>query len=324
MAGVDRLLRVGIIGTGSIADDMHAPALKLASNACLWSVLSRDIDRSRLFAKKHTAKAPSPAHDDLGLFLGDPNLDAVIVASPDRLHYHHAHSSLKAGKHVLVEKPLATSVHEAEDLVRTAAISKLLLGVGFHLRWHAGIRKAVELVRTGRIGALRHVSMQWTFYQPTNTNWRAHDQLGRWWSLAGTGAHCIDLARWIASEVDCTFEAITGVTTCDTWGGPHDESACVVIKFNKSMTAQCISSVLFPSESFLNIYGTDGSIRCTGVLARATPGKIYVSDEELSVATNNPFVDQIEAFSVSIRQGYGYPVSGEDGLTNVKDLCHIS
>ena len=104
-----RPLRIAMIATGGIADKALAPAVTSASGAELWSVLSRDVGRARDFAKRHGAASPQPAYDDLDALLADPELDAVLIASPDGLHAEQCIAAASAGKHVLCEKPMATT-----------------------------------------------------------------------------------------------------------------------------------------------------------------------------------------------------------------------
>ena len=94
-------------------DRAFGPALSATPNARLWSVLSRDRDRASQFAQAHGAGSPTPAHTDLAELLADPDLDGVIIASPDRVHAEQAVLSARSGKHILCEKPLATSVEDA-------------------------------------------------------------------------------------------------------------------------------------------------------------------------------------------------------------------
>src|SRR6185436_5427085 len=130
-------LRIGILGPGLIADQKLAPALRRVPGACLWSVLSRDRARAAAFAARHGATAPAPAFTEIEAFLADPGLDAVIIASPDRLHAREATLAAAAGKHVFVEKPMATSVDEARAMVNACAAAGVRLGVAYHLRFHA-------------------------------------------------------------------------------------------------------------------------------------------------------------------------------------------
>ena len=107
---------IGIIGTGRIADSQLVPALKQVTGARFWSVLSRDKERAVSFASFHGAEAQYNAFDSLASFLADPALDAVIIATPDGLHAQHAIASARAGKHVLLEKPMATKLEDAREI----------------------------------------------------------------------------------------------------------------------------------------------------------------------------------------------------------------
>ena len=147
-----RKLNVAILGTGSIATGGYAPALQNTENAQLWSVLSRDINRGFEFTKKFGAKSKNPVHTSLDSLLQDPDLDAVIVATPDKLHAQQAVSSAKAGKHILLEKPLATDAEGISQILDNCSASKITLALCYRLRWHAGHRAIVKAVHeTGEL-----------------------------------------------------------------------------------------------------------------------------------------------------------------------------
>src|SRR5688572_9854126 len=97
-------LRWAIAGTGLHPDNKIAPALKLVPGAELAAVYSRDQGRAEAFAQKHGAAA---AYSDLDALLRDPSVDAVFVSSPNALHAEQTIAAARAGKHVLVEKPMA-------------------------------------------------------------------------------------------------------------------------------------------------------------------------------------------------------------------------
>ena len=153
------LLKIGIIGSGGLADQWLAPAFAGLDGACLWSVLSRDIKSATAFAVKHGLKAQQPAFDNIDSFLADPELDAVIIASPDTLHASQALACVKAGKHVLVEKPMTTSSADAQSLIAAAAAANVRLAVGYHLRFHAGHRLLRQAIIDGKLGAVRHMDI---------------------------------------------------------------------------------------------------------------------------------------------------------------------
>ncbi len=152
-------LNLAILGTGRIADQALAPALTLASGLRLWSVLSRDAGRATEFARRHQAAASHPAYESLDALLADPELDGVVIATPDGLHADQALSAIRSGKHVLVEKPMATSSADALEMVSAAREADVRLGVAYHLRWHGGHRAIRDLVGEGALGELRHVRL---------------------------------------------------------------------------------------------------------------------------------------------------------------------
>ena len=130
------MIRLGMMGTGNISRDALTPAIAEVDDAVLWSVFSRERDRADAFAAVNGAAAATAGHDDLQSFLADPELDAVIIATPDRLHAEQAIAAARAGKHVLVEKPMATSVDEADAMVAACRAAGVQLGVAYHMRWH--------------------------------------------------------------------------------------------------------------------------------------------------------------------------------------------
>ncbi len=110
-------MNIAILGPGGISDDQHAPAVRLHEDTQLWSVLSRSQARADAFSLKHDLKSNSPGYTDLKSLIADENLDAVIIASPDRLHAQQVIQCAEAGKHILLEKPMATSLEECDQMI---------------------------------------------------------------------------------------------------------------------------------------------------------------------------------------------------------------
>ena len=144
-------INIALLGTGRIADNALAPAIGLANGAQLWSVLSRDKSRAAAFAERHGAQASNSAFADLDELLADPDLHAVLIASPDGLHAEQAIAAAKAGKHVFTEKPMATDVAGCTAMVEACRDANVRLGVAYHMRLPLSVlvprRGARKLVR---------------------------------------------------------------------------------------------------------------------------------------------------------------------------------
>ena len=196
-----RPIRIAMIATGRIAGNALAPAIERAAGAELWSVLSRDAGRARDFAERHRAASPEPAYTDLDALLADPDLDAVLIASADGLHAGQCIAAASAGKHVLCEKPMATTAADAERMTAACRAAGVRLGIAYHMRWHRGHRDLADAAHAGRFGVLRHMRAQWSMRARDDSNWRARSEVGRWWGLAAVGTHCLDQVRWYMSPL---------------------------------------------------------------------------------------------------------------------------
>lgn len=310
----------GLIGPGSIADRHLAPALRKVEGARLWSVLSRDPGRALDFAQRHRAAAPNPAPATLDAMLADPRLDAVLIATPDNLHAEQTIAAARAGKHVLVEKPMATDLGEARRMIEVCRENRVRLGVAYHLRWHAGHRALLERIRAGELGRIRHVRAQWTWWAGDATNWRASEDLGRWWSLGGVGTHCLDLVRWILVPEAGEVSECRSMITRDVHRGPHDETALLALRFERGTTAELCSSVLFEGPTRLEVYGEKNFAICEGTLGAHGTGTIRIGNEKLAFTPTDPYAGEIADFAKAVRDGRPPAVDGYEGRRNIELL----
>jgi 1,5-anhydro-D-fructose reductase (1,5-anhydro-D-mannitol-forming) len=317
-------LNLALLGTGGIATRAFAPALASTPNARLWSVLSRSRERAEAFAVRHGARSSTPAYDDLAALVSDPDLDGVIVATPDRLHVDQVTTAARAGKHILCEKPLATSVDEAGRMVEEVESAGVTLAVAYHLRWHAGHRLVAVMAEAGELGELRHMRVQWAWPAPDDSNWRANEEVGRWWSLAGVGTHCLDLIRWLMVPSCGEVVELKSVISRGVWKGPHDETAVVAMRFESGATAEFNSSVLFAAPSRMELYGSKGFAIGTGTLGPHGAGSIETPSGPIAFTPRDPYVSEIDDFVSAIRLGRPPAVDGIEGLRNVELLTEAS
>ncbi len=313
-------LNIALIGTGGIVENGHAQALTELPSAQLWSVLSRDIARAKEFAKQYNATSPEPAYDSLDSLLSDPKLDAVIIATPDKLHKDQAIACAKAGKHILLEKPMATDTEGAQAIVNASEHAGIKLGICYHLRWHPAHMEVMQRVRAGELGELRHIRTLWAWKAADDSNWRASPELGRWWSLAGVGTHCLDLTRWLMIPDAGEVSGLKSTINQSVWNGPHDETAVVSLKFASGSTAEICSSVLFNAPSRLEVYGSDGFAICEGTFGRDGSGRAWTDNGAIDFKPQKPFVGLLDDFVRSITEDRKPSADAVEGANNVRLL----
>lgn len=319
------MLNIAILGPGGIADDQHAPAVAGHAKTRLWSVLSRSSERGHQFAEKHKLASPFPVYLSLEALLKDPNLHAVIIATPDRLHAEQVIACAQAKKHVLLEKPMATSLEECDRMAEAIKENKVVLAMAYHLRWHAGHRKVASMIQAGQLGQLRHLRVHWTFAAPNGSNWRSAPESGRWWSLAANGTHCLDLVRWMMIPTEGEIADVKCIVSRSKFNSPHDETAVVALQFESGATAEICVSVQFASESRVEIYGDSGSVRMEGTMGRHGRGQIYHSmgvqaPTIVPFEPTNPFLGELNNFVNAIESGQEPEVGPLEGRRNVELL----
>ena len=310
-------MNIAILGPGGIADDQHAPAVLNHPDATLWSVLSRSAERAEAFSKKHGLNAPAPAHTNLAELLADPLLDAVIIATPLRLHSTQVLAAARAGKHILLEKPMATSVSECEAMIEACRTNGVTLAMAYHLRWHRGHRLIRQQVSSGALGALRHMRVHFTFQAPDGSNWRSSPETGRWWALAANGTHCLDLIRWIMMPTEGEITRIQSLLSSAKFESAHDETAIVSLAFESGATAEFCVSVQFDSPSRIEIYGDAGSALLDETMGRHGAGDIVMNRTPVSFPVENPFQAEFNDFIEAVRESRPPEVDGVEGRRNV-------
>ena len=313
-------VRFGLIGPGKIADRHLAPALRRVEGAQLWSVLSRDPERAAAFAAEHGAGKDDPVARSLEDMLADDELDAVIIATPDKLHAEQCIAAAEAGKHVFVEKPMATDLDDAERMIATCRRNDVRLGVAYHLRWHAGHRALVEAIRRSDIGRIHHVRAQWSWRAGDASNWRASENVGRWWGLAGVGTHLLDLVRWILVPESGEVAELGSIITREKFRGPHDETAVLSLRFERGATAQIVSSVLFDGPTRFEVYGQRGWFLCEDTLGPHGHGRILTDRGPMIYTAADPYDGELLDFVKAVRDGRPPEVDGIEGRRNVELL----
>ena len=291
--------------------------MKLAG-ARLWSVLSRSEAKAKEFAAKHQAQAARPAHTDLAELLKDPELHAVIIATPDGLHAEQAIAAARAGKHVLVEKPMAMDVASAERVIGACREAKVQLSVAYRLRFHPGHRQLTKQLHAGELGEVKHVIAQWGVTDKETNSWRTAKGTSRWWGLSKLGSHTLDLLRW--TLVPACGEVVEVRSMIRAPRGLNDETSVLMLRFANGVMAEMLTSIEFDLKSRIEIFTSKHAIACEETLLSKGAGKIAIDGKEQPFEPANQFQAEIASFAAAIAENRAPEVTGEDGLKSVAIL----
>lgn len=196
---MSKQVRVGIVGTSWWADLMFLPSLKSHPQTQLVAICGRNADRANEMAKKY--EIPN-VFTDYHTMLEQGNLDALVVATPDDLHYPITMAGLEAGLHVLCEKPLARNDKEAEAMAEKAELAGVKHMVLFTYRWLPHVQYLRQLIADGYLGRCFHAQLRFfaNYGDGHEYSWRFDPQRANG-ILGDLGSHIIDLARVLVGDI---------------------------------------------------------------------------------------------------------------------------
>jgi UDP-N-acetyl-2-amino-2-deoxyglucuronate dehydrogenase len=197
-------LGFGIIGVGMIAD-FHAQAIAHTRGGKLIGVASRNSDNARAFADKHKLPFATTSVDEL---LARPDIHVICVTTPSGAHLEPALAAVRAGKHLVVEKPIEINTQRADELLRAADAAGVRVSPIFQARFGEGARTIKAAIDAGRFGRLVLASayVKWHRSRKYYSGWKGSLKLDGGGALINQAIHGIDLLQWFAgmpAEVFC-------------------------------------------------------------------------------------------------------------------------
>ncbi|WP_053731423.1 Gfo/Idh/MocA family protein [Nocardia sp. NRRL S-836] len=330
-------VRLGLIGCGRIAQVAHLPAAEKAEGVDLVAVCDPDATVAAAVARRHDV---GTVHTDPAALLADPRVEAVLVAAPDRFHLDLAGAALAAGKHVLVEKPLATTVKECEQLVARVRETGLKLQVGAMKRHDPGLEYACRFVgeRLGevrsfhawyRIGDLRP-GVEATLFPKVfadDERRRAESAVKadrERYLLATHGAHVFDTVRHLLGDVRAVTAAHRG------FGRDHTWSALLTLASGAVGTATIAVDVAGDGAEGIEVFGAGGQVAVRThfpFFRRASDVRAYsAADGAATVpvfADTDAYERQLEAFARAVRHDLPVTPDVTDGLAAVRLIAAV-
>ncbi|HLZ69054.1 MAG TPA: Gfo/Idh/MocA family oxidoreductase [Dehalococcoidia bacterium] len=314
-----------IVGTGRFAANRIAPALNKALGSRLVAVVSRERERAEAFAQEHGARK---AYDDLDAAMRDPDVAYVWVATPHSLHLDPVLAAARAGKHVLCEKPLATSRGAAREMLRACRRAGVQLGTGFQLRHHPLMEEARRLVQAGETGPIRAAEAEWSNPprrpgEGYSSPWRSDPELAFAGISTGTGIHAIDLLRFVLEDEITAITALTDGASSPI--APLETAAIALLRFSRGTlaTVRCLRGVPHPQNDLL-LLGEKARLAVRHSLDESTHGELEADDLSPEIsgvpAGTDMYARQAGAFVNAVRAGAEPSASGEDGLRAVEAL----
>ena len=262
-------IKVGIIGCGKIAQVRHIPEYAANPHAEVYGFYDINVARAEELAKKHGGKAFA-TYEEL---LADPEIEAVSVCAANHVHAEISIAALKAGKHVLCEKPMAVTLAECEAMVAAAEEADKYLMIGQNQRLAKAHSKAKELIEQGAIGKVLtfrtifgHGGPETWSIDPGSNVWFFDKTKAAMGAMADLGIHKTDMIQYVlGSKIAKTQAVLTTLDKRDATGsliGVDDNAICIYQMENGVIGTMTASWTYYAAEDNTTvIYGTKGELR---------------------------------------------------------------
>jgi 1,5-anhydro-D-fructose reductase (1,5-anhydro-D-mannitol-forming) len=307
-------IRWGLIGASTIARQFMISAIRAHGDGEIAAVMSSSPERAMAYAGENDIPL---AVSTLDALLG-ADIDAVYISTTNELHLEQTLAAIKAGKHVLCEKPLALSSADARKMVTAARAAGIVLGTNHHLRNAGAHRVMREAIAAGRIGKPIAARVFHSVYLPENLQgWRITKPEAGGGVVLDITVHDVDTLRFVLDddpvEVSC-FTQSAGMA-----GSGLEDGAMCIWRFKSGIIAQSHEgfTTKFAGTGF-EVHGSEGSLIASNVMTQKPDGSVLLrtaeGEEQLSFDRDDLYTRSVHQFHAAIG-GEGHPAAtGEDGV----------
>jgi len=318
-------LRIGILGAARIAPMALLRPAHQVPEASVAAVAARDPARARAFAAKHGIPR---VHDSYDALIADRELDAIYNPLPNSHHCEWTIRALRAGKHVLCEKPIAANAAEAERMAQAATESGRVLVEAFHWRYHPLAARMREILAGGAIGRVQHLEAWLCFpmLSPGDIRWRL-DLAGG--ALMDAGCYPVSMVRHLAKATDENSEP--EVVSARSWlRAPQvDRRTEAELRFADGRSAKIGCSLLSHTLLWtsIRVRGDGGEMRVANPIAPHFWNRLQVRSARGTsserVRGDATYTHQLRAFVDAVRRGTPVPTDPRDAIANMRVIDAI-
>ena len=325
----------GIIGCGWVARDYVAPGIRRAPSSALVALCDSEPEAMARIAADTLGVQ---SFGSLEEFLACPGLGAVYIATPNHLHRPLTEAAARAGKAVLCEKPMATTLTDAEAMVKACRVAGVQYATAFDQRFQARHQALKAIAASRDLGAITSARIHYACWTPgdwippnqsVHDNWRVDPARAGGGAFIDLAPHGLDLMQWIVGEPIVEVACLMQRKVFDY---PVDDGAALIGQFTRgalltmNVAYNCPDN--FPRRT-LEIIGTKAMAIARNTMGQTPGGTLTLVDahtgksREITIAPDDdvsPFEAQVEAFSRSLLDGKPFPFTPEGDLHTMRLL----
>ncbi|MDP9162575.1 MAG: Gfo/Idh/MocA family oxidoreductase [Pseudomonadota bacterium] len=316
--------RVGfaVVGLGKLALENILPAFAQSKLAKPVALVSGTPDKLAAVARQYGIDPGSCySYDDMARLRENAAVQAVYVVTPNALHRRDVLAAAAAGKHVLCEKPMATSPRECRDMIAATRAANVKLMIAYRMQYQPHAREAIKMARGGKLGTVVLMDLINNQNQGDPTQWRQKRALAGGGSLPDVGLYCLNTARAILGEEPSEVSAMIWSPPGDPRFTEVEDNVSFTLRFPSGAIANCLTSYGTHELRRLKLMGTSAWLEMENAfsyegqrlrVAELVAGKDQVA--ERTIPAKNQFALELDHFADCVRSGRVPRTPGEEGL----------
>jgi predicted dehydrogenase len=255
-----RKLRWGIVGLGRISMDHFMPAVALSKTGRITALVSGHREKAEKQAAMYNVPSPSIySYDNYDEIAQNKEIDAVYIALPNQMHAEYTIRAAKAGKHVLCEKPMATSVADCNAMIAACEKHRVKLMIAYRCQYQPQHLKAIEIIRSGAIGQVQTIESAFGF--PIQAGeWRLNKKMAGGGPLMDVGIYSLNACRYLTGEEPGEIKANASTIDQDGRFNEVEENDGWTMKFPSGILASCTTTYGGDTGGggFFKVHGSKG------------------------------------------------------------------
>jgi len=323
----ERTTGYAVIGLGRIAAHFM-PGTRATSNSKITALVSGHRDKALKIAADYGVPESSIySYENFDSIASNKSVDAVYVALPNGMHAEYTIRAAKAGKHVLCEKPMATSVGDCEAMIAACKTAGVKLMIAYRCHYEPTNLKAVELIRSGAIGQVQAIESSFGFNIAPG-EWRLDKKMAGGGPLMDVGIYSLNATRYLTGEEPESISAYSSVIDHDGRFSTVEENVSWTMKFPSGIVAACNTTYGAQMNGFFKVHGPKGWVEVSpafnydGLHLRADYSR-NVLDEPNTARDPSQFAAQADHFSHCVQNGLEPKTPGEEGLRDMRYISQI-
>lgn len=334
----NKKLGMAVVGLGGYATRSVGPEIAACQHVRLAGVVTGDAEKGRSWAKEHGFEQDAIySYENFDTIASDDRIDFVHIALPNSMHAEFAIRAAQAGKHVMVEKPMAISSQQCEKMIAAAKQAGVLLGVNYRLHWEPHHVKATEQLSSGIIGDLTNGNYEfsWGYARaltgPNKDNvkkWLLDPKMAGGGALFDTGVYPIQAACYLTGREPVAVRGFPATRHPDLFPEGVEETMSYELLFDDGFQALCRASysqsfhqcTTLGPKGFVEILpGQKGSVFGQSGAGNPNPKRLFVNKKEIELRQTLQQAELLDAFAVAINQGNKtFQTPGEMGLRDIR------